>query len=363
MSVVERLWYDDGSPARVARALLAPARWAYASVTALRGTLYDRGVLRAHVPPIPVLSLGNITVGGTGKTPVAAWAAARLHALGARPAIVLRGYGEDEPLVHARLNPDIPVIADANRVRGVRHARDRGADCAVLDDAFQHRRIARQADWVLIAAEQWRDSGRLLPVGPLREPIESLARATLVIVTRKSASLDRADEVAAALRPHVTGGATAVMHLAQTTVVNAISRVEEPLATLRGRRIVAVAAIGAPGAFFEQLRVHGRDTTEMALRDHHHFTDADVHRILRLAEGRDGVVCTLKDAVKLAPLWPPAAAPLWYVSQAAVVERGRALLDASLGVILAARAHPLPSAGPAGPSVSAHGHRPSTADQ
>jgi tetraacyldisaccharide 4'-kinase len=233
----------------------------------------------------------------------------------------------------------------------------------VLDDAFQHRRIARQADWVLVAAEQWRGDARQLPVGPLREPIDALARATLVIVTRKSASLERADEVADALRPHVTGSVTAVMHLAQATVVNAITRVEEPLASLGGRRIVAVAAIGEPGTFFEQLRVHGRDTTEMALRDHHHFTDVDVRRILRLAEGRDGVVCTLKDAVKLAPLWPAAAAPLWYVSQAAAVERGRGLLDASLGVILAARTSPLPSAGPAGPSVSAHGHRPSTADQ
>jgi tetraacyldisaccharide 4'-kinase len=123
MSAVERLWYGAGAPARLARALLAPAAWTYAGVTAVRGTLYDRGVLRTHVPAIPVLSLGNITVGGTGKTPVAAWAAARLHERGARPAIVLRGYGGDEPLVHERLNPDVPVIADANRVRGVARAK------------------------------------------------------------------------------------------------------------------------------------------------------------------------------------------------------------------------------------------------
>jgi tetraacyldisaccharide 4'-kinase len=87
-----------------------------------------------------------------------------------------------------------------------------------------------------------------------------------------------------------------------------------------------------------------------------------VDRLIRLAEGREGIVCTLKDAVKLTPLWRGADAPLWYVSQAAVVERGRTHLDASLDVILTARAHPLQNAGPAGPSSSPHGHRSSTAD-
>lgn len=93
MSAVERVWYGEGWRERVARTLLAPAAWGYGAVIASRNALYDRGILRAHAPALPVLSLGNLSVGGTGKTPIAAWAAARLRAAGARPAIVLRGYG------------------------------------------------------------------------------------------------------------------------------------------------------------------------------------------------------------------------------------------------------------------------------
>src|SRR5690242_15793153 len=98
--------------------------------------LYDTGVFASHDPAIPAVSVGNVTVGGTGKTPVAAWIATELVERGARPAIVLRGYGDDEPLVHARLNPNVPVIVAADRVAGIAQARDTGATIAVLDDAF-----------------------------------------------------------------------------------------------------------------------------------------------------------------------------------------------------------------------------------
>jgi tetraacyldisaccharide 4'-kinase len=362
MTGIDRLWYDDGVAARAMRALLAPASWAYAGATTVRGALYDRGLLRVHQPVIPALSLGNLSVGGTGKTPVAAWAARELQVRGAHPAIVLRGYGADEPLVHQRLNPDIPVITDPDRVRGVLGAAATGADCAVLDDAFQHRRVARQADWVLVSAERWSAGARLLPAGPLREPFAALGRASIVMVTRKTASLARADEIAAMLAVHVPRGASAVVHLTPVALVDAVSAIESPLASLAGKRVVAVAAVGTPESFFTQLRALGADVLELPFRDHHRFDVADVTRMQRLAEGREGIVCTLKDAVKLIPLWRGAGAPLWYVSQAAVVERGRALLDASLDVILTARVHPLKNAGPAGPSSSPHGHRSSSAD-
>jgi tetraacyldisaccharide 4'-kinase len=362
MNGIERLWYDDGVAARLARTMLAPVSWVYAGAVATRGALYDHALLRVREPVIPALSLGNLSVGGTGKTPVAAWAARALRARGAHPAIVLRGYGEDEPLVHARLNPEVPVIADRDRVRGVEAAAATGADCAVLDDAFQHRRIARHASWVLVAAEQWRADARLLPAGPLREPIAALARASVIVVTRKTASRARAEEIAAVLAARLPGGASAIVHLAPVALVNALSGVERPLGTLGGQRLVAVAAIGSPGPFFAQLRALGADLLEVPFRDHHAFDAADMARLRRVAEGRDGVVCTLKDAVKLAPLWRGADAPLWYVSQAAAVERGRAYLDASLDVILTARAQPLQTAGPAGPSSLPNGHRSSSAD-
>src|SRR3982750_2683896 len=104
MAPLERLWFDDSVLGRIARAALTPAAFLYGTVVRTRGALYDRGMLRSHASVLPVLSIGNLSVGGTGKTPMAAWAARRLRDAGARPAILLRGYGGDETLVHAALN-------------------------------------------------------------------------------------------------------------------------------------------------------------------------------------------------------------------------------------------------------------------
>src|SRR6476620_10909394 len=200
MSVLERLWFDESLLARSARLVLAPPSWLYASIVRMRGALLDRDLLLpVHGAAVPVLSIGNLSVGGTGKTPLAAWAAERVRAAGAKPAVLLRGYGGDEPLVHATLNPDIPVIADPDRVAGARKALAAGSDCAILDDGFQHRRLARIADWVLVSAEQPPERARLLPAGPWREAPTALRRATVAIVTRKSASLEVASAVAARL--------------------------------------------------------------------------------------------------------------------------------------------------------------------
>lgn len=342
---VERIWYADGWAERAARAALAPAAWVYAAASAGRNALYDRGVLTAHTPAVPVLSVGNLSVGGTGKTPVTAWAAERLRHAGARPAIVLRGYGDDEPLVHRRLNPDVEVVVDSNRVRGVVEARRAGADCVVLDDGFQHRAIARHADWVLVAAERGHAGDRLLPAGPLREPVAALRRADVLLVTRKSASREEAMRVADQLAHHVRGGAVAVCHLAPEALVHATTGEVAPLSWLDGRRVVAVAAIGAPRDFFAQLRALGARLDEASFPDHHLFDAGDVARLARRATGTDGVLCTLKDAVKLAPVWPRVGPSLWYVSQRAAVEHGERTLDASLDAVLAARQAASPTAG------------------
>ena len=362
-STVHRLWFDDAMPARVARGLLAPAGWAYAGVAAARNAMYDRGWLASEPPALPTISLGNLSVGGTGKTPVAAWVAGRLLDAGARPAIVLRGYGADEPLVHQRLNPAAVVVVDADRRRGVRHARDLGADCAILDDAFQHRRIRRNADWLLVSAEQWRSDLRCLPAGPLRESTAALARATLIVITRKAATPATADGVAEWLRREHGVSEPAIVHLALDQLVDARSSASVSLSWLRGRSVVAVAAVGMPSLFFAQLRSAGAAVEAMPYGDHHAFEARDVARIVGCATATDGVICTLKDAVKLAPLWPREGPVLWYVSQRAVVERGAAALDASLAEVLTARASVTQTAGPAGPSSQAHGHRSSTADQ
>jgi tetraacyldisaccharide 4'-kinase len=277
--------------------------------------------------------------------------------------VVLRGYGADEPLVHRRLNPTAIVIAEADRIQGVVLAKVAGADCVILDDAYQHRRIRRRENWLLVAAEQWRSHLRCLPAGPLREPLSGVDRATLIVVTRKSATQDAAAAVAERLATVARGVAVAQLHLAPGALVNALDGTSRPVDTLRGVTSLAIAAIGNPAAFFAQLRDAGASVEGAAFPDHHAFAAADVEELARRGASSDVVLCTLKDAVKLAPLWPRKGPGLWYVSQGAEVEYGGAALDASLNTILAARASVPPTAGTAGPQIPAHGYRSSTADQ
>jgi tetraacyldisaccharide 4'-kinase len=374
---VERLWFSSDPAARAARVALVPLELVYGSVVALRGALYDSGVLTAHAPRLPALSVGNLTVGGTGKTPISAWVASELASRGARPAIVLRGYGRDEPLVHRLLNPGMTVIATPDRLLGIERAAEAGCDIAVLDDAFQHRRSARAADVVLVSADRWSERRRLLPAGPWREPLEALRRASLVVVTRKAATAEEARRVADRIRRVVPAVDVAIIHLGlgrlhpvrdfgDASTSNGTSGAR-PMAAddvvarlggrtgdaspgpirataLAGQRIVAISAIGDPAAFARQLESLGARVESHPFADHHDFTTADAERLAHAAESaargaRDGqpvAVCTLKDAVKLAPLWPREAPRLWYVSQQPEVESGRAAIDALLAATLAA---------------------------
>ena len=359
MKHIDEVWYGSGAFASVARAALTPVSWLYAAGARIDAWQQARGRLEAA---LPALSIGNVSVGGTGKTPMAAWAAAALRARGGLPAIVMRGYGDDEPLVHRQLNPDVSVIVDADRARGVIRARAGGADCVILDDAFQHRRIARTADWVLVAAEQWRRGQQVLPAGPLRERWTALARADVVIVTRKSATSEQGDVVLRALEQYVAADRIATCRFDLVELRQLARPDVMTLDAIAGQRILAIAAVGAPGAFFAQLRAAGADVHEAAFADHHAFTASDIARLAREAARADAAVCTLKDAVKLAAQWPPAALPLWYVSQRPVIERGHAVLDRGLEMVLAARHVISSTAGSAGPSSSPHGHRSSTAD-
>lgn len=329
---IERVWAADGTAVRV----LAPLSWLFAAGTGLRNALYDLGLLRTVALPLPAVSVGNLSVGGTGKTPVAAWIARELVALGARPAIVMRGYGADEPLVHARLNPDVPVIVNPDRVAGAEEAARGGATVVVLDDAFQHRRARRDLDLVLIAAEQG-PAARRLPAGPLREGRRSLRRASMVLVTRKSASVAEAERVAAAWTGFSGAPPCAVVALAPEGLHEARGAAAPlPLDALRGQRVLAISAIGAPSAFVGQLTALGATVTQATFPDHHAFDARDAAVLAERAASVDLAVCTLKDAVKLGPLWPRAAGALWYLSQAVVVERGAAPLHEALRRLIAA---------------------------
>ena len=328
---MHRIWNDATVAAQVGRMALAPLETVYRGVIAIRGELFDRGLVESAPSPVGVVSVGNITVGGTGKTPVSAWVAERLVSLGRKPAIVLRGYGGDEPLVHSRLNPGVPVVVDPDRVRGIRKAADDGADSVVLDDGFQHRRAARNLDFVLVSADDWSPSVRLLPAGPYRESPESLRRASAVLITAKAVSPEAVEKVGEWIAHVAPGKPVAVLSLVQYDLVRAdLSGETRPVSDLAGKRIVAVAALGNPSAFFRQLEAAGATVIPIRFADHHPFTTEDAARAARLSRGADFVVCTLKDAVKLAPLWPATASPLWYVSLSVEVDRGGAALDEML---------------------------------
>ncbi len=352
--VVEELWYGDGAMARAGRALLTPAARLFGAVVGARDVMYDAGWLASHESPIPVMSIGNLTVGGTGKTPLAAWLAREFAQRGARPAIVLRGYGGDEQLVHQSLNPTLPVVAGADRVAGVVEAARLGADIAVLDDAFQHRRARRDADLVLVSADRWTSDIRLLPAGPWREPLRAVRRATLVVVTRKAASesmVDAVNEAVAAVAPSLprvsvrlepdllvraTGAASAT---GARSVGDAAHDPDatRPINTIHGESIHAVLSIADPRSFIRQLEAHGARVRASVFLDHHAFTDADIARVAGSLGDAEWVVCTLKDAVKLAPRWPRLAPPLWYVSQRVMVERGVGGLEKILDALVRLR--------------------------
>jgi Tetraacyldisaccharide-1-P 4''-kinase len=255
------------------------------------------------------------------------------------------------------------VVVDPDRVAGARRAMEQGADCVILDDAFQHRRIARVSDWVLVSADRWTNDLRVLPAGPLREPIDGLARADMLVITRKHATLATAEGIGEQLLARYPRLHLAVCHLTPAGLRGATFEGSEPVSWLRGRRLLATAAVGDPEAFIAQLRDEGAELRTRMFSDHHAFTTRDVTELTRLAVGLEGVVCTLKDAVKLGPLWPAAAPPLWYVSQIAVVERGSPLLDRALDAVLAARQAGSSTAGPAGQSSLKNGHRSSIADR
>ena len=338
--VAESVWYGESLSARLARVLLSPASALYGAAVAQINMM---AVMQRPAPgPIPSISIGNLTVGGTGKTPVSAWFASRFLAAGAAPAIVLRGYGDDEVHVHRLLNPAAQVFAGADRVEQVIAAAAAGADLAILDDAFQHRRAARVADVVLVSADRWTGRMQLLPAGPYREPWKGLRRASLVIVTVKAASAAKVDATLRAVRA-MTGSAVVTVDLAPASFVAVGSRAESPLAEWRGRRVLAVSGIGDPTAFASQLSVLGLHPEPMVFPDHHAFDAASRERVLQAAVGYDAVVCTLKDAVKLGEHWPGSAVPLWYLSQSVVPRDGAEALDDTVRSVLAARRDRPPS--------------------
>lgn len=335
-----------GLAARAARVALAAAALPYGLAVAARNTAYDRKLLRVAHVAIPVISVGNLTLGGTGKTPLVAWVGRRLAAAGRRPAIVSRGYGarhgerSDEAAELGVVVPEAMHVADRDRAAGCRTAIAAGRDAAVLDDGFQHRRLHRDLDIVAVDATDPFGCGRLFPRGMLREPLTGLARADAVVLTRASAvDADDRRAIRQALehargRPLEKAWMEAEHRPVAMRFADGGSR---PLETIRGLPIVAFAGIGNPAAFRTTLARLAADVVEfIPFPDHHAYTTDDFQKLAAVATRRGAalLVTTLKDLVKVpaaAAVEPPIAAIEIAIEPLAGGEHVAALIDAAAG--------------------------------
>jgi tetraacyldisaccharide 4'-kinase len=290
---------------------------------ATRRALYASGLLHSAKVGVPVVVVGNLTVGGTGKTPVAAWLARELTRRGRRVGVVLRGYGGkhsgrvrvvaadddpadvgDEALLHARLRPHVVVIG-ADRVAAARVAEEEGAEVVVCDDGLQHLGLARDYEIVVVDAARGFGNGLLLPAGPLREPARRLERADAVVLTRRGPG--------GAARVHPRHPFLAEAALTPGAAVNLLSGSKRELASFTGKRVHAVAAVGNPQAFFDALRAVGLDLVEHPLPDH-----APIDPTAPPFPVEATVLMTEKDAVKCAAYARPG---WWYVELDVGMER------------------------------------------
>jgi tetraacyldisaccharide 4'-kinase len=319
------------------RGVLRVVEWPYTWAVRVRNRRYDHG--RVERVGVPVVSVGNITLGGTGKTPVVEWLARWFEQQQVRVGLVSRGYGakagqaNDEALELARKLPNVPHVLDADRVRGARHAIAQfGCQLLVLDDAFQHRRIARDLDIVLIDATEPFGFGHVFPRGTLREPLEGLSRADVIILTR-SEQLDDRDR--AGIRDQVTA------HAARAAWVEATYQPEcletctgqrRELSSLEERRVAAFCGIGNPLGFRSALdRCHYQVIALREFADHFDYARRDIDDLQRWAERleAEAVICTCKDLVKIQDRWR-SAIPLVALSSKLQITAGLEKLESSL---------------------------------
>jgi tetraacyldisaccharide 4'-kinase len=258
-----------------------------------------------------VLSVGNLTVGGTGKTPLVEWLLGEIRLLGLNPAVLTRGYGArdgeepDELRMMAKNFPGLHAVRDPDRVRGALEAIERHcAEALVLDDGFQHLRLARQLDMVAVDATAPFGGGHCLPRGTLREPPRGLRRAQVVVVTRSDQVppewLDRVSRRVRRLAPRATVAFAVHRPCDLEDIATGALR---PASWLTGRGVVAVSGIGNPAAFERTLAGLGaRVLFAERFPDHHHHDPATLGEIGRKASaaGAEAIVTTGKDAVK----WP-----------------------------------------------------------
>ncbi|GIW74785.1 MAG: tetraacyldisaccharide 4'-kinase [Phycisphaerales bacterium] len=311
----------DGPLPAALRPMARLAEAVYARAVARRNAAYDAQARGHALAPSrrtitldrPVVSVGNLSVGGTGKTPAVQLICRWLLLAGHRPAIAMRGYGarrglSDEAELHRAALPEVPLAVGPDRVGRIiellASPAGQDVDVIVLDDGFQHRRLGRQLDVVLIDASRPVLDERLLPAGWLREPIDGLARAHAVVLTHA----DRADAHALAgleralaeRHPHLLLARARHAWQGLRLDVDPPGGAMRPIDWLAGRRYVLACAIGRPRAFIEQAeRAFGPPTQAIVLRDHDPYRPGTVQRLRRACQGADALLVTEKDWTKL----------------------------------------------------------------
>ena len=338
-----------GPVAAMLRALLRIAEVPYTWAAEFRNRRFDRGQASIHQVDVPVVSVGNITAGGTGKTPMVAWLANWFTQRGVPVALISRGYGapagetsdnagNDEARELAQRLPEVPHLQNPDRFAAAQLAIDQHAcQLIVLDDAFQHRRLHRDLDIVLIDALLPFGYGHVLPRGLLREPLYRLQRADLI-------ALSRADAVDEARRRQLRADVTAVAP--EAAWVEVVHRPQSLLNAdgqslsidwLQGKRVAAFAGIGNPLGFYHSLEQLGCElVAQRAFPDHFHYDHADLvelqHWVVELP-AVDAVVCTCKDLVKIDTI-QIANCPLWAVAIDVDIVRGLDVLERLLDGVL-----------------------------
>ncbi len=292
----------------------------YERIIRARNRRFDNGVGIARVD-LPVISVGNITVGGTGKTPMVRWIARELLDAGHQPCIAMRGYGAkrgevgDEQAEYMDALPDVPVIADPDRAGALtaRLSERPEVDCVLLDDGFQHRQLDRDLDLVLIDASRETMRDRMLPAGSLREPLASLARADAVILTR----VDAVDPPQIDMLESRIGTHHGKRPIAHTTHAWSGLNLHGPsgsratgLDWLDGKRLLTMLGVGNPRSIEQQIhRQGGKIAVSIPAGDHERYDRAKITSARILADGVDPTFMTGKDWVKARQLidlqaWP-----------------------------------------------------------
>ena len=306
--------------ARALRAILTVGSWGYSAVMELRNAAYNRNWLTVHKSPASVISLGNITTGGTGKTPMAAWLANWLLSEGFRPGLLSRGYrslesstiaseavsgqpaGNDEKRVLDRLCPGVPHLQQRDRVASAfRLCQDFDCNVLILDDGFQHRRLHRDLDLVLIDALQPWGFGHILPRGLLRESMPGLKRADLIVVTR-------ADQCSGSVRDDLRRELVRLRRSAEcveiafvpTRLVGLDGGVH-PISLARDQTALSFCGIGNPVGFRRTLVTLGASGPLRVYPDHYHYQPTDFRELAQQAIENhcEIALTTMKDMVKI----------------------------------------------------------------